>query len=374
MNSYVMKTSRWQGPRSLLPALDIELTERCQNNCCHCCINLPEDDPAITREMTALEIKRILQQAVDLGCLQVRLTGGEPLLRHDFEDIYHYARQLGLRVMLFTNARLITPSLADLFARVPPLLPIEVSVYGMTSATYDAVARIQGAFAEFWQGIESLLQRNVQFIVKWVDLPMNRFELETFQRWAATLPWADQPPGINRSLQLRSRRDAPDKDRLIQSLRSVQEKPLVNEDIRNFCRNFLGPPGVQLFTCGCGEKPCVDAYGRLQPCLDMRAPELSYDLRTRSLRDAMLRFFPALKSQTATDPHYLERCARCFLKSLCEQCPARSWSETGSLDTPVEHLCRITHEQARALGLLAEDERGWKIIDWRNRIDNIDSL
>jgi len=62
----------------------------------------------------------MLKQAADLGCLQVRLTGGEPLMRPDFEEIYVYARRLGLKVWLFTSGRPITPRLADVFARIPP--------------------------------------------------------------------------------------------------------------------------------------------------------------------------------------------------------------------------------------------------------------
>ena len=42
----------WRGKRLLLGQLDSELTERCNNNCIHCCINLPEDDVATrNREM-----------------------------------------------------------------------------------------------------------------------------------------------------------------------------------------------------------------------------------------------------------------------------------------------------------------------------------
>ena len=58
----------------------------------------------------------MLTEAAGLGALSVRITGGEPLLRPDFEDLYVFARRLGLEVLLFTNARLITPELADLFA------------------------------------------------------------------------------------------------------------------------------------------------------------------------------------------------------------------------------------------------------------------
>jgi hypothetical protein len=71
----------------------------------------------------------------------------------------------------------------------------------------------------------------------------------------------------------------------------------------------------------------------------------------------------------ATHPDYLARCARCFLKGLCDQCPAKSWMEHGTLDTPVEYLCAVAHAKARHLGLLAEGENAWDVADWREQID-----
>jgi sulfatase maturation enzyme AslB (radical SAM superfamily) len=62
----------------------------------------------------------------------------------------------------------------------------------------------------------------------------------------------------------------------------------------------------------------------------------------------------------ATNPEYLRRCAKCFLKGLCEQCPAKSWAESGTLDTPVEYLCEVAHAQARYLGWLGKHEQGWE--------------
>jgi hypothetical protein len=95
---------------------------------------------------------------------------------------------------------------------------------------------------------------------------------------------------------------------------------------------------------------------------------LAYDLKRGTLGDALTRVFPKLEKIAAENPLYLKRCGRCFLKGLCEQCPAKSWAEDGSLDTPVEYLCEIAHAQARDLELLAEDERGWEVTDWRARI------
>lgn len=127
-----------------LSQLDIELTERCNNNCIHCCINLPANDAARANELGTAKIKDIVQQAAALGCMKVRYTGGEPLLRDDFPEPYLYTRQLGMTVILFTNATRITSELADLFARVPPREMIEVTLYGMKRDSYEAVTRAPG--------------------------------------------------------------------------------------------------------------------------------------------------------------------------------------------------------------------------------------
>jgi radical SAM protein with 4Fe4S-binding SPASM domain len=382
--SYVTKVSAarhrlWQARSPLLGRLDLELTERCNNNCIHCSINLPmEDEGARQRELGAAKIQNILAEAAALGALSVRFTGGEPLLREDFVDLYLFARRLGLRVLLFTNARLITPELADLFARIPPLEKIEVTVYGMKPQSYEAVSRVPGSYEEFWGGVGLLLERNIPFVVKGALLPPNRSEMDSFEAWAATLPAMHTPPSYSMFFDLRGRRDSPTKNLLIKTLRIEPEEGITilrrrgeaySGEMRQFCSKFMGPPGDLLFTCGAGHGVCVDAYGRLQLCLPLRHPDLAYDLHKCSLKEALTDIFPRLRRETrASNPDYLARCARCFLKGLCEQCPAKSWAEHGTLDTPVEYLCRVAHAEARHLGLLRDGESAWEVIDWQERI------
>lgn len=366
------RSALWKDGSPQLPALDMELTERCNNRCIHCCINLPEDDAsARAKELTASEIERILKEAAQLGCLQVRFTGGEPLLREDFEELYILTRRLGMKVLLFTNARLITVRLADLFRQMPPLMPIEISVYGMSEKSYEAVTQTPGSFVEFRRGIDMLLDRSVPFVVKTALLPPNRDELKEFATWAATLPWMDGPPDIAMLFDLRNRRDDEAKNERIRSLRPSPREVLsvlcrkpaeYRREMAEFCAKFAAPQGNRLFGCGAGRNGCVDAYGQWQPCIGLRAPEFLYDLHRGKLQDAMALFESRFRDLRALHPQYIAHCARCSIKNICEQCPAKSWSESGELDAPIDYLCQTAHAQARFLGLLKACENGWNVV------------
>jgi radical SAM protein with 4Fe4S-binding SPASM domain len=358
--------------------LDIELTERCNNKCLHCYINHAADDVAVKqRELSTEEIKNILKEAASIGFLSVRFTGGEPLLREDFEELYLYARKQGLKVILFTNATLIDDRLAELFARIPPLDKMEVTVYGLNKNSYENVSKSPGSFEAAWRGINLLLEKNIPFIVKGTVLPPNKEELDDFETWASSIPWMDKPPGYAMFLDLRGRRDSEHKNRIIKKLRlSPEEGAKILERSKNyiknmqeFCSKFMRPPGDKLFSCGAGVGGgTVDAYGIFQPCMLLRHPDCVYDLRSGSMKDALENFFPKLRSMKSNNPEYLTRCARCFLKGLCEQCPGKSWIEHGDLDTPVEYLCQAAHAQARNLGLIEQGEHAWKVKDWEARI------
>lgn len=362
--------------------LDFELTERCNNDCVHCCINLAENDEnARRRELTAEQVKDILKQAADIGYLQVRFTGGEPLLRPDFEELYLSARRLGMKVLLYTNGRLITPHLADLFACVPPRIPIEVSVYGMHRESYEAVTRVPGSFEQYRRGVNLLRERNVPFLVKSALLPQNRADVNEFEAWARTIPWMTQRPVYTLFIDFRERRDNQEKNRLIESLRLPPEEGVAlllqdkksREGISAFGVKFLTEFSDRLFMCGAcdGGSMCVDAYGCVQPCMGIRAPELTCDLvHTESettLQNALGRF-ALLRDLRAANPDYLQRCARCFLRGLCEQCPAKSWAEHGTLDTPVAYFCGVAHAMARAMGWLGRTEQAWEVRAWRQRL------
>ena len=376
----IYKFLRWKREKATLTYLDIELTERCNSHCIHCSINLPTNDiSAQQKELSTIKLKRILKEAASLGAINVRFTGGEPLLRDDFKELYVFTRKLGMRVILFTNATLIDNDLIDLFVKIPLLQKIEVSLYGMKKDSYERVTRVDGSFERAWHGIQLLLENKIPFIIKGALLPSNKSEIGEFESWASGIPWMDGTPFYSMCFSLRCRPDQ-EKNRSIEKLRATPEeaeqlisrrgKDYVEEMKRKLARPVKIIASDKLFLCNMGlHEGCVDAYGKFQPCMGMRAPELVYDLRKGSLEDALKNFFPKIRELKSSNPEHFLRCGKCFLRRICLQCPALSWQENGTLDTPIEYYCSIAHTEARFLGLLKDGEFSWKVEDWDKRIN-----
>ncbi len=208
-------------------------------------------------------------------------------------------------------------------------------------------------------------------------------EIPEFEAFAATLPhMEDQKPRYSMNFDLRARRDNEAKNRVIRRLRISPQETLAMitrepgkylKVMRQFAAKFMGPPGDKIFSCGAGHGACIDAYGHAQMCLLLRHPDTIYPLDVKRHRDnhpetdlqpleyALAEFFPQVRKKRSENPEYLRCCAVCFLKGLCEQCPAKSWEEHGTLDTPVDYLCQVVHTQAVYLGLLMEGENSWEL-------------
>jgi pyrroloquinoline quinone biosynthesis protein E len=83
-----------------------ELTHRCPLQCPYC--SNPLELERVNTELSTEDWQRVMRQAAQLGILQIHLSGGEPTIRRDLEDIVKTAAEAGLYTNLITAAVLLT--------------------------------------------------------------------------------------------------------------------------------------------------------------------------------------------------------------------------------------------------------------------------
>jgi radical SAM protein with 4Fe4S-binding SPASM domain len=345
-------------------SFDLEATARCNLDCRHCYINRPAGDRAARkRELSVEEIGRIGSEAAALGAVWCLITGGEPLLRKDFFDIYRVLLGKGLVLSVFTNATLVTAEHVRFFKKFPPR-EIEVTVYGNTPETYERVTRTPGSFNAFMRGLERLLGSGLAVRLKAMALRSNKHELPAIGDFCRRRTWDSYR--FDPHLHLRFDRDEA-RNTLIRAERLNEREiaRLERADPQRFnalkaaCGDLLppapapdghGPDCRHIFRCGVGQRSfVVGPEGRLRPCQSLHHPDFLFDLRKGRLADAWNQFLPQVLTRTSDRPEYLEKCGKCPIVNLCLWCPAHAYLETGALDLPVEAFCRVA--EARAEGL-----------------------
>src|SRR2546429_5181482 len=85
-----------------------ELTYKCPLQCPYCSNPLDFAGPRFKRELSTEEWCRVFREAKALGVLQLGLSGGEPTLRADLEELVRHAHGLGLYTSLITSAYRLT--------------------------------------------------------------------------------------------------------------------------------------------------------------------------------------------------------------------------------------------------------------------------
>jgi radical SAM protein with 4Fe4S-binding SPASM domain len=324
----------------------VETTFRCNLSCAHCYVAVPAASrQAQASEMLTGTICRIVDEAAASGCLFLTFTGGEVLLRPDFPEVYLHALRAGLLVSVFTNGTLVTEQVADLFEGHRPLY-VEVTLYGMTEATYERVTGVRGSYERCREGIDRLLARGIAVRLKTMALAWNVHEIQEIEAYARGLGvrfrWdgllnARVDCGSSRIGQLQL---AP--ARLV-ALDTASVGRL--EERRAFAER-LGPrrDDGRLLACGAGRTGfAVDPFGRLHPCLLLRRD--GYDLLRGSFEAGWSDHVARLvERQWKTQ----SPCRSCILVAFCDSCPGANELEWGEPERAVPLFCEVAHRRARA--------------------------
>lgn len=163
-----------------------ELTCRCNLKCVMCYTDPHNTPERIRNELSTTEILRILDELQRAGCLELCLTGGEPVARPDFLTIYRAAHTQGFLLTVFSNGTLITEEIADVWAAARPIA-VEISLHTTSSDTFEAVTQVSGSLQRCLRGIGLLLERRIPVVLKTVGLALNRDQILAVKRFVETL-------------------------------------------------------------------------------------------------------------------------------------------------------------------------------------------
>jgi radical SAM protein with 4Fe4S-binding SPASM domain len=332
----------------------LEPTFRCNLRCVHCYVNKPAGSPQErAREVPTARLLSVIDEIADAGCLNLLMTGGEVLLRADFEELYLHALRRGLLVTVFTNGTLVSERIADLFDRHRPLL-VEVSLYGMTRETYERITAVPGSFDRCLAGIRRLVDRGLPVKLKTMALSWNAHEVGAMQEFAASLGVAFRYDGLlNARVDCGASRHGevqlPPRELLALELEDPEQRAKLlgsAEDVRALSSRE-GLAFEQVYTCGAGQVSfTIDPYGRMQMCQLSR--KAAFDLSRESFATIWDERFGALRARAwQTDA----ACRTCSLQPLCGSCPGAAELEQGDIEAQVPHFCEIAHLRAHALGV-----------------------
>jgi len=343
---------RFEGKRAPME-VSIEVTRRCPLECQHCYNNLPMNDRAArASEMTFDEHCKLLDELVAEGCLWILYTGGEIFARKDFLDIYTEAKKRGFLITLFTNGTMVTPRIADHLAEWRPFA-IEITLYGATRETYEALTQVPGSYDRCMRGIRLLLERKLPLKLKTVPTTINQHEVYEMKRMAEEdfgVEFKFDPlvnPRIDCSQSPLGVRLSPEEVVALEFADSRRK-----EEYARLAEMDLSSPvganqeGNHKYFCGGGMSGCaIDPTGTMSICVISH--QQGYNIRNGSFREGWAGPLHEIRMQPKTRPTI---CDECRIQSLCSMCPANGELESGDAESPVQFLCEVAHLRAYTLG------------------------
>ena len=334
-----------------------EITRRCNLRCIHCENQCGEPS---AHELSSEQLRTIARDLVRLGCQHVEITGGEPLLRPDWDELCRDFTGLGLRVALITNGTLLDQEHLDrtLDAGVRA---IGISLDGLQT-THDSIRRRPGAGPSPWHETVAAIERTLPRIETIVMTAVNRRnlpELPALRDYLAGLGvrrWQIQLViPLGRALEVAESfviapADLETLTAFLVEARTSGKLPLIDtsDTIGYFTERELGlrgPVDAPMLWTGCqaGSRSVAITYdGRVRGC-SMMPPEFDAgDLHDESIttiwNDAE-RFAYSTRFDAAnlTGP-----CARCRVGPLCRAgCTTMAYWTTGSIYTNPFCLHRV---------------------------------
>ncbi len=361
--SYIKRRLLAKAAAAALPISGaFELTPRCNFACKMCYVRMtPETMKPFGREKTAAEWLALARQAKDAGMAFLLLTGGEPLLRQDFPEIYRGVSEMGLSISINSNGALVTNEIRELFTSLPPS-NINVTLYGGDPESYGALCGNSGAYDQVVNNLSWLTDRKILVNLNATITPWNKEQMSQIQRFAdehnlnLRLTTYNFPP-IRREEGAVNPRLTPEEAGILRAVNVMQQGgiPVVQELAGKITAEDRIQEEIRELECGdplhcyAGRAQFwVTWNGKMTPCGMLNGPSADpFALGFQAAWDQLRQ--ETLKIRLCPD------CVTCPDRNTCVSCAAVTSSETGKFEGKPEYVCALNRAFRSKILELAKD-------------------
>ena len=281
----------------------LEITGKCNLKCIHCY----DGDKHYHNEddLTFTEWINILDELKKIGCKTVEFIGGEPCCNQDLYKLMGYAKNVGLRIELYTNLTLITDEIFNFICE--NAITVHFSLYGSTSDSHDRITTVEGSFNKTMEMLRKLKEKNVKLIPSATFMKQNEKEIEPLKKLMTS---------YNLKLKVDSIR--PSKFRDISNLVSNE---VLNSNILIKKPNFVASKcyfekAASVNTCLFG-KFSITPEGNIIPC-EFAREYIIGNVRESSLQEIINS--EKLRAFWYMDFSKIENCKDCEYRFACKDC------------------------------------------------------
>jgi AdoMet-dependent heme synthase len=311
-----------------------ELTNKCNLRCVHCYIVQKPGEEELGLE----KVKSILDQLSQQGCLYLVFSGGEIFTRQDFFEVAGYARKKGFALRLLTNGTLINAQVADQIKEILPL-SVEMSLYGTSASTHEAITQTKGSFAKTILAFKLLRDKGIKTVVKSSLLSQNLEEFTGLQKLAKKLGanFVYDPTIVARNDR--------NKDVLKYKLPENDLKEFFSTQVKLSGREPVKiPDNARMCNAGLNTLS-ISASGQAYPCVAIRKKcgDLSRDNFAEVWNSTELSEIRAIRFSD------LWKCKSCNLLSYCDRCPGLADLEDDDILGPSTAACQLAKVRQEVL-------------------------
>ncbi len=160
--------------------LAINLTRRCNLACDHCYMDAATLRDGGPNELSTDEIRGLLDNIAERGTdTMVVLTGGEPLLRRDLEEMVAHGTDLGLSMVVGTNGVLLTEQRVKALQEAGAM-GVGISLDSLDPAYHDQFRGSPGSWAKTLAGMDACRHNGLPFQVHFSVTNGNAHEVPSF--------------------------------------------------------------------------------------------------------------------------------------------------------------------------------------------------